>query len=99
MTTMLRNYAADAWIEAGRMLLVRRANPPSQGMWSIPGGRVEPRAPRNHPEVGRLERILSHLAIAPAAGHGPAEALLVQLLQLSFEFLSGHGLGRCRGVW
>lgn len=26
----------------GRLLLVRRANPPAQGLWSIPGGRVEP---------------------------------------------------------
>lgn len=25
----------------GRLLLVRRANPPAQGTWSIPGGRVE----------------------------------------------------------
>lgn len=25
----------------GRILLIRRANPPSQGTWSIPGGRVE----------------------------------------------------------
>ncbi len=25
----------------GRILVVRRANPPSQGAWSIPGGRVE----------------------------------------------------------
>jgi isopenicillin N synthase-like dioxygenase/ADP-ribose pyrophosphatase YjhB (NUDIX family) len=28
--------------EGGRLLLVRRANPPAQGLWSIPGGRVEP---------------------------------------------------------
>ena len=28
--------------EAGRFLLVRRANQPAQGSWSIPGGRVEP---------------------------------------------------------
>lgn len=27
---------------ASRVLLVRRANPPAQGQWSIPGGRVEP---------------------------------------------------------
>jgi acetyl-CoA carboxylase carboxyl transferase subunit beta len=27
--------------EHGRLLLVRRANPPSQGLWSLPGGRVE----------------------------------------------------------
>ncbi|MGW4211927.1 NUDIX hydrolase [Lentzea sp. NPDC004789] len=26
----------------GRLLLVRRANPPGEGRWSIPGGRVEP---------------------------------------------------------
>lgn len=28
--------------DAHRLLLVRRANPPAQGLWSIPGGRVEP---------------------------------------------------------
>jgi len=27
--------------DAGRLLLVRRANPPAQGTWSLPGGRVE----------------------------------------------------------
>ena len=26
----------------GRLLLIRRAHPPGQGLWSIPGGRVEP---------------------------------------------------------
>jgi 8-oxo-dGTP diphosphatase len=28
--------------DAGRVLLVRRRNPPSAGLWSVPGGRVEP---------------------------------------------------------
>ncbi|WP_433244986.1 NUDIX hydrolase [Streptosporangium sp. CA-135522] len=27
---------------SGRMLLIRRGQPPGEGMWSIPGGRVEP---------------------------------------------------------
>lgn len=26
---------------AGRLLLVRRANPPAQGSWTLPGGRLE----------------------------------------------------------
>jgi ADP-ribose pyrophosphatase YjhB (NUDIX family) len=26
----------------GSILLIRRANPPAQGLWSLPGGRVEP---------------------------------------------------------
>lgn len=28
--------------DAGRLLLVRRANEPGRGLWSLPGGRVEP---------------------------------------------------------
>lgn len=31
-----------AYDEAGRLLLVRRANEPGRGLWSVPGGRVEP---------------------------------------------------------
>ena len=28
--------------DAGRLLLVQRANEPGRGLWSLPGGRVEP---------------------------------------------------------
>jgi ADP-ribose pyrophosphatase YjhB (NUDIX family) len=31
-----------AYDEAGRLLLVQRANQPGRGLWSVPGGRVEP---------------------------------------------------------
>jgi 8-oxo-dGTP diphosphatase len=28
--------------DGGRLLLVRRGHPPGEGLWSLPGGRVEP---------------------------------------------------------
>ena len=31
-----------AYDDAGRLLLIRRGNEPGRGLWSIPGGRVEP---------------------------------------------------------
>jgi 8-oxo-dGTP diphosphatase len=33
---------ALAYDERGRLLLVQRANEPGRGLWSVPGGRVEP---------------------------------------------------------
>ena len=29
-------------VDAERLLMIRRANPPGAGAWSVPGGRVEP---------------------------------------------------------
>jgi ADP-ribose pyrophosphatase YjhB (NUDIX family) len=31
-----------AYDDVGRLLLVQRANEPGRGLWSVPGGRVEP---------------------------------------------------------
>jgi ADP-ribose pyrophosphatase YjhB (NUDIX family) len=33
---------AVVWDAAGRLLLVQRAREPGRGLWSLPGGRVEP---------------------------------------------------------
>ncbi|WP_329794092.1 NUDIX domain-containing protein [Lentzea sp. DG1S-22] len=38
----IRCVGAIAHDSNGRLLLVRRVNPPGEGMWSVPGGRVEP---------------------------------------------------------
>ncbi len=42
--TPLRQPSVGAVVrdDAGRLLLVRRANDPGAGRWSLPGGRVEP---------------------------------------------------------
>ena len=39
---VVRCVGALAYDPAGRLLLVRRANEPGRGLWSVPGGRVEP---------------------------------------------------------
>lgn len=38
----VRCVGAVVFDRAGRLLLVLRRNPPAQGCWSLPGGRVEP---------------------------------------------------------
>jgi 8-oxo-dGTP diphosphatase len=39
----------------GQLLLVRRGRPPGEGLWSVPGGRVE----RGEPLAGAVERELA----------------------------------------
>jgi ADP-ribose pyrophosphatase YjhB (NUDIX family) len=39
---MIRCVGAVVHDAAGRLLLIRRANHPGRGQWSLPGGRVEP---------------------------------------------------------
>ena len=58
---------------SGRVLLVRRANEPGRGLWSLPGGRVEPGEAEEaavvrevHEETGlvvRVEALVGRVAI------------------------------------
>jgi ADP-ribose pyrophosphatase YjhB (NUDIX family) len=41
--TPIVGVGAIVFDDAGRVLLVERGKPPSQGLWSVPGGRLEPR--------------------------------------------------------
>ncbi|MEV0681041.1 NUDIX domain-containing protein [Actinosynnema sp. NPDC050436] len=41
-TPLIRCVGGVVHDSNGRLLLVRRANPPGEGRWSVPGGRVEP---------------------------------------------------------
>lgn len=55
---------------AGRILLIRRANEPGGGLWSLPGGRVEP----GEDDAGALVREMAEetgLTVAPGTlvGH------------------------------
>ncbi|RJL33476.1 NUDIX hydrolase [Bailinhaonella thermotolerans] len=38
----MRCVGAVVHDDSRRLLLIKRANPPGQGLWSLPGGRVEP---------------------------------------------------------
>ncbi|MGW5054192.1 NUDIX hydrolase [Actinokineospora sp. NPDC004072] len=39
---MIRCVGAVVHDAAGRLLLIRRARPPGAGLWSLPGGKVDP---------------------------------------------------------
>ncbi|WP_329051842.1 NUDIX domain-containing protein [Amycolatopsis sp. NBC_01488] len=41
-STTIRCVGGIAFDSYGRLLLIRRANDPGSGQWSLPGGRVEP---------------------------------------------------------
>ncbi|MCR6486511.1 NUDIX domain-containing protein [Amycolatopsis sp. OK19-0408] len=40
--TTIRCVGGITYDDLGRLLLIRRANDPGSGQWSLPGGRVEP---------------------------------------------------------
>jgi ADP-ribose pyrophosphatase YjhB (NUDIX family) len=44
----------------GRLLLVKRANPPAQGLWSLPGGRLEV---GESPQAGVIREVHEETAI------------------------------------
>jgi len=48
----------------GRLLLVRRAHPPSLGLWSLPGGRLEP---GETPEQGCTREVLEETGLLVTA--------------------------------
>jgi 8-oxo-dGTP diphosphatase len=44
----IRCVGAAVFDDTGRLLLIRRANEPGRGLWSVPGGRVEPGETDHH---------------------------------------------------
>jgi ADP-ribose pyrophosphatase YjhB (NUDIX family) len=52
--------------DAGRLLLVQRANEPGRGLWSLPGGRVEPGEDDERALVREMAEETG-LAVAPGA--------------------------------
>ena len=49
----------------GRLLLVRRRNAPSKGLWSVPGGRVEP---GESPEQAAAREVLEETGLRVEVG-------------------------------
>lgn len=59
-------------VEGGRLLLVRRGRPPGEGLWSLPGGRVEP-GETDAEAVVRELREETGLTVSPGALAGTVE--------------------------
>lgn len=58
--------------DRGRLLLIRRANDPGRGFWSIPGGRVEP-GENDHTALVREMLEETGLAVRPGRLVGAVE--------------------------
>ncbi|CAM4221885.1 NUDIX hydrolase [Palleronia rufa] len=82
-----RRGAAAVVIHAGRVLLVRRRNPPDAGLWGYPGGHVDPgesvldaAARELREETGVVARPLRVLAELAVGGGGAPRFALAMVL-------------------
>jgi 8-oxo-dGTP diphosphatase len=58
--------------QAGRLLLIKRRNEPGAGLWSLPGGRIEPGETDAHAVIREVKEETG-LTVAPVRLAGTAE--------------------------
>ncbi|MDX6738799.1 NUDIX hydrolase [Actinocorallia sp. A-T 12471] len=76
-------------VRDGDLLLVRRANPPGEGLWSIPGGRVEP-GESDRDAVVREVAEETALSVEPGALLGSVQIGPYDVHDYSARVLSGE---------
>jgi ADP-ribose pyrophosphatase YjhB (NUDIX family) len=90
---MIRCVGGVVHDAAGRLLLVRRANDPGRGQWSLPGGRVEPGesdvsavARELHEETGLVVKVGSLIGSVQR----PAPSGVFLIMDYQAEVVGGH---------
>ena len=82
---------AIAFDRRGRVLLVQRGRPPGEGLWTVPGGRIEPGetaaaacAREVAEETGLTAEVLELAELVERIGRGPDGALAYHFVILDF---------------
>jgi 8-oxo-dGTP diphosphatase len=85
--TQAPHGASMAIINNGNVLLVRRQNPPLAGLWSLPGGKIEPG--ETAAQAARREVLEETGIIARIAGHLGRHTVELEVVRIELDVFYG----------
>jgi 8-oxo-dGTP diphosphatase len=88
MTQPILGASACIW-QGGKVLLIKRGKPPGKGLWSLPGGKIEP---GEEVEAAALRELFEETQVVANLVHamGPFEVWRDGVLLYSITCFAGH---------